>query len=84
MHKFVHRSDYPDEMAFKDPEADILGICRRVYARLNNCWPGLMVLTQTDHCIDLICQVIQCTGDVGLAVFDDMGPGRPPRPRFSN
>lgn len=37
----------------------------------------------SDHCIDLLRQVIMCHADVGLIVFDDMGPKSSPVPRFS-
>ncbi|PLB55081.1 hypothetical protein P170DRAFT_432620 [Aspergillus steynii IBT 23096] len=62
--KYIHRDNYPDYMAFQDPEST--------------------VLAHVDHCVDLIRQVIQCNGDVGLVVFDNMGPGNAPQPRFSN
>ncbi|KAF9882665.1 hypothetical protein FE257_005659, partial [Aspergillus nanangensis] len=42
------------------------------------------ILAHVDHCVDLLRQVIQCAGDVGLVVFDQKGPGKPPQPRFSN
>ncbi|PWY85987.1 hypothetical protein BO70DRAFT_360809, partial [Aspergillus heteromorphus CBS 117.55] len=43
------------------------------------------VLARVDHCIDLLRQVVQCTGGVGRVVYDDMGPGKPPpMTRFSN